>query len=271
MKAGIENYNDIVAQYGANVYIRPDLRLVPYIAHYTISLVHSPTTSFLTLVPDVSGCLVMPDILHEFTCSYWGPTTKTVIVEAEHASENMMLFVEFRPGGAYSFFHFPLREVCDLQINLKDIFPSLYQKMLEAYESSEDIPSFIDKLNTLFLSILTDNPQQHLLYMLEKIQKSEGKLSMRDLENTSGYSKRHLQRIFQEQLGTSMRMMTRIQRINHALELIQKQNRTLTEIAMLCGYYDQSHFNHDFKQVVQLSPTQYLSKMSFYYKEPFKF
>lgn len=270
MKILIKELTSILAQNEAYVYIRPDLRLQPYIAHYTISLSHDSSTSFLTLVPDVSGCLVMPRIDKEFTCSYWGPTTKTVIVEAQQASKEIMMFVEFRPGGAYSLFHLPLHKVSDQQIPMSDIFPVFHKKLEEAYHSSNTIQEFIHHLNDLFLSILEEKEQHHLLYLLSHIQNNSGTTSLSQIETISGYSRRHLQRLFQEQLGTPLRTLTRIQRINQAIELMQKQIHSLTQIAHTCGYYDQAHFNHDFKQVVQLSPSQYLSKMSKYYKEPFK-
>jgi AraC-like DNA-binding protein len=30
------------------------------------------------------------------------------------------------------------------------------------------------------------------------------------------------------------------------------------DISLSCGYFDQSHFNHDFREFSGLSPTQYL-------------
>ncbi|MFR8214123.1 MAG: AraC family transcriptional regulator [Longicatena caecimuris] len=39
----------------------------------------------------------------------------------------------------------------------------------------------------------------------------------------------------------------------------------------MCGYYDQSHFIHDFIRVCGCTPKAYVEKMTSYYQEPYKF
>src|SRR4030095_9779218 len=46
-------------------------------------------------------------------------------------------------------------------------------------------------------------------------------------------------------------------RIEKAIELIQTKNHSLTEIAYLTGFSDQSHFTRIFKQHEGLSPSTY--------------
>ena len=46
---------------------------------------------------------------------------------------------------------------------------------------------------------------------------------------------------------------------------------SLSYLAQALGYYDQAHFNHDFKSVCGVSPTVYQQKLSDFYRETHKF
>jgi len=48
---------------------------------------------------------------------------------------------------------------------------------------------------------------------------------------------------------------SRVQRFLHALRLLRKQeHETLTETALACGYFDQAHFNHEFREFAGITP-----------------
>jgi AraC-like DNA-binding protein len=72
-------------------------------------------------------------------------------------------------------------------------------------------------------------------------------------------SERQLQRRFKEFSGFSPKLFARIARFQSALELYSNKNKSLTGIAHECGYYDQSHFIHDFKAFSGYHPKQYFS------------
>ena len=65
----------------------------------------------------------------------------------------------------------------------------------------------------------------------------------------------------------------RLQRINRALSVLENPADSffLIALAQSLGYYDQSHFIHDFKSVCGITPTGYLQNMSDFYKETYKF
>ena len=47
----------------------------------------------------------------------------------------------------------------------------------------------------------------------------------------------------------------RISRFLHALQLLTAGNhRSLTGVALDCGFFDQAHFNHEFRELAGMSP-----------------
>ena len=83
--------------------------------------------------------------------------------------------------------------------------------------------------------------------------------------------KEDLQRLVQQRLGCSMKTIQKIQRINQAVSLLKEQKLTLTAIAQQCGFYDQAHFIHDFREICNVTPQQYQKQLQDYYNESFKF
>ncbi|RYY21761.1 MAG: AraC family transcriptional regulator [Chitinophagaceae bacterium] len=72
-------------------------------------------------------------------------------------------------------------------------------------------------------------------------------------------SARQLERQFKTITGFAPKPFSRISRFQQALHHYGSGFKSLTEIAYDCGYYDQSHFIHDFKKFSGYEPRRYFS------------
>jgi AraC-like DNA-binding protein len=79
-----------------------------------------------------------------------------------------------------------------------------------------------------------------------------------DLADTFNLSLRQFDRKFKEYAGFSPKTYLRLVRLNNAIKR-HKSDKSLTQIAYECGYYDQSHFIHDVKAFTGYHPTFYFS------------
>jgi hypothetical protein len=70
---------------------------------------------------------------------------------------------------------------------------------------------------------------------------------------------RQFQRRFKQLSGFPLKLYARIIRFGAAMQRYGNNFRSLTDIAYECGYYDQSHFIHDFKEFSGYHPKQYFS------------
>jgi AraC family transcriptional regulator len=67
----------------------------------------------------------------------------------------------------------------------------------------------------------------------------------------------HLSRCFRKYFGCNMGEYIRKIKIQRALSLLSYDNLSLTEIAMLCNFADQSHFIRSFKSQHHITPLQF--------------
>lgn len=255
----------IFASTDAHIYIRPHPLLQPYIAHYTLNLQEiANKNKQLVLIPDIAGCMVITPSPHELDIKFWGATSKTVIVNNNHPPERF--FIEFKPGGSFPFTGIPQKELLNQQIDLQQILPDWKVLIQEFWFSSTCIYDFLKLLEAFLLSKLQHYEKPDFLNRLSVCLENQKKI-----DQICTFSDRHLLRILQNQVGTGIKTYQRLLRINQALDYMQNHTLSLTQIAYLSGYYDQSHFIHDFKQVCGVTPGVYRKQMSDFYNESFKF
>jgi AraC-like DNA-binding protein len=73
-----------------------------------------------------------------------------------------------------------------------------------------------------------------------------------------GWSRRHLAARFRDEVGVPPKALARLLRFRHALELLG--SRSLADVAYECGYYDQAHFNRDFRAFAGATPVELLAR-----------
>lgn len=84
----------------------------------------------------------------------------------------------------------------------------------------------------------------------------EDPLSMDDLAEAAGYSRRHLERLFRDATGQPPGDFYRSLRLDRGRNLLSTTNLTLQEVAMACGFASLSHFSKSFKGRFGTPPTK---------------
>ena len=91
---------------------------------------------------------------------------------------------------------------------------------------------------------------------------SSGLVTIRALVEETGWSQKHLISQFREHIGLAPKMFARVMRFGSAVDrLRRKEHASLTELALDCGYYDQAHFDRDFRAFAGVTPTELLSTL----------
>ncbi len=83
------------------------------------------------------------------------------------------------------------------------------------------------------------------------------KLSLQELSRVAGVHPAHLCREFHRRTGSTVGSYVRELRITHARRMLDGSKATLAEIALECGFADQSHFASAFRRVVGVTPGRY--------------
>jgi AraC family transcriptional regulator len=82
----------------------------------------------------------------------------------------------------------------------------------------------------------------------------ESRLEVTVLAKLVSFSKSHFSRAFKQSLGFPPMAYVKMRRIEKAKALMTSTNQQLTEIALICGFADQSHLNRSFRKVNGVSP-----------------
>ena len=88
-------------------------------------------------------------------------------------------------------------------------------------------------------------------------------ISLYDVANYVFLNASYLSRLFKQYTGENFRDYLISIRITKAAELIKQNKYKIYEISELCGYKNPKYFAQQFKQVTGLSPTEYLSPVSY--------
>ena len=124
----------------------------------------------------------------------------------------------------------------------ESLLHEVYNKFLNEKKSNKKTPSWVKDLK----EIIQDQIDAQFTFDLKKISS--------DLELNPSYLSREFSKYFEDlNFGEYVRKL----RIEKAISLIQNSNYTLTEIAYMTGFSDQSHFTRIFKVHTGKNPSSY--------------
>lgn len=88
-------------------------------------------------------------------------------------------------------------------------------------------------------------------------QRLSEKLVLEQLAAVAGMSRFHFARAFKKSVGQPPHRYVMARRVSVAADLITQTDRSLTEISLDMGFFDQSHFSRVFTQMIGESPSAY--------------
>jgi AraC-like DNA-binding protein len=173
-----------------------------------------------------------------------------------------LLGVVFHAAAARQVFGFPLHEVMGKNLSLADWIGNAGLEVEERISLARDHRERISVLEAFLLGRLSaPKPEQiQLTRVVKLLELSEGKIPLYKLADVACLSERQFERHFAGWVGASPTHFRRILRINKAISLADKNHYSnLAALAVDAGYYDQSHFIHDFRDMIGITPSEFLS------------
>jgi AraC-like DNA-binding protein len=172
-----------------------------------------------------------------------------------------LIIVKFTPLGGYLFLQQDMRELQNLTLPLKKFYKHDYTSLMLDLKSA---PEDIDKVNILQnyileKSIMTFDSANEMKKIIDVMIETKGKISIPELAEIAEMSISSLEKKFNKYIGFNPKTFCRIQTM---MDFFAKQkaepNKNLYDLAIECGYHDQSHFIKDFKKFTGTSPKKYL-------------
>jgi AraC-like DNA-binding protein len=165
------------------------------------------------------------------------------------------------PFAVSQLFSLPGTDVTNQMPDLKSLLGNegnaLEEKMMLAINNTQRL-----KIITEFLEkrlIKSEKQPPGVFEVIKYIIQTNGMTKIDELAEKNFQSTRQFERNFKRFSGFSPKLFSRIIRFQTALAAYNNKNKSLTDIAYECGYYDQSHFIQDFKEFSGHTPKDYFS------------
>ena len=254
----------ILVQEDNSIYIQPHVQLARYISHYNINFpMESLWDGTFTIIPHGRVTLAVEFDGSNFQFLLFGPTTKPQTIQSDPSIFHMI--IEFQVGGFYAFGGIDQHDLTDRVIPLELLDYSLCTNLQSLLEEELEINRLIQKLDHLLLSIHHPVGNPLLTEAIGCILSSREFITTKRLSHELHYSERHMNRIFNQNLGMSTKTFVKLLRMNRVIYRMNQSNISSSMIAESLGYYDMSHFIRDFKTICGVTPTEYRKNMSDFY------
>ena len=180
-----------------------------------------------------------------------------------------LISVRFQPWGAYHFFDPPVSDFADSQICGEELWGNAVFEIEECLTDCSNNTERVRMVEAFLIDQLSRHQRRDLERPVRAIWRRQGQLSLPSLCRELGVGERSLQRMFSAGLGMSPKAFARLSRFLFACaHLRRRAYTTLSEIGPEYGFYDQSHFNADFKAYSGMTPLQFIQDRNLSFLEP---
>ena len=267
--------------------IKPCSLLEPFIKYYWILDYESSVVEPIRVIP--YGCVQFTFYLGERINSLGSNNDSSykdqAVVTGQISSffdvvpqgKIRLITIVFKPFGAKPFFDFPIFEIQNNIIPIKDInnkeWVDLENRLGDCVDNKSIVSCLENNLlkklekNTLFNSYSSIN-NERIMLAINRIDDSKGTINIKDLSSLVCLSDKQFNRIFADYVGINPKNFLRIIRYQSVLLKLQNSNIKDTKavdfvyLVYDCGYYDQSHLINNFKEFTGYTPKEYIKLFS---------
>jgi AraC-like DNA-binding protein len=175
-----------------------------------------------------------------------------------------LIGIVFEPGGFGAFASDAVDRFSNCTVALEDLWGSRTRALRDRLR---EIPSPQARLQCLE-GFLMDRFSGHLkrnervTFALDQFRQAPCvAAAVRDVARSTGWSERRFSQVFREEVGLSPKVWCRIQRFQRAVRMLHEGGEVRwAELALDCGFYDQSHFANEFKAFSGIDATTYTAR-----------
>lgn len=220
---------------------------------------------YVPIVPD--GCMAMvfkgnlynDEPAEGFLC---GATDEIKKVYVDR--EDYYVFMRFVPGTGYSLIKNEKNAgiIYDTAISIKG-----------GVEGAEQICSVLERdiprteraglISKVIRVNLQKEPDRYIIkYCTERIFRSQGNVKVEELAKETGFTARHIGKLFEKCIGLSPKVYAQIIKLQASMDkIIENNDKRLVEIALDCGFFDHAHMNRMYKKLIKTSSGEFKKTM----------
>ena len=191
-----------------------------------------------------------------------GRSTFEIVAARDMAS---LIGISFKPGGFAAFAGDAVDRFSNLSIPLEAAWGAASLTLRCRLRETDDIRTRFRIIEAFLLERLAacDTPhaaarRRLVEFALSNFGAAPALSTVREVARSTGLSERRFSQIFREEVGLSPKVWCRIQRFQRAVRVLHSgADLPWAELALDCGFYDQSHFANEFRAFSGVDATTY--------------
>lgn len=207
---------------------------------------------------------------------------------SEAVGTRRFMVIRFTPIGAHLFLRVPMEPLANRAVELEQIDSPAARLLLTRLKAAGDWENRFAVMDSLIAERIASarSASAGLMWAWERLQQTHGETGVGLLAAEIGCSRRHLIASFREHVGLPPKTVARILRFNHTVRVMNRVGRRIdnapdsrpyldlprsgnayhrnvrwAEVALDCGYYDQSHFIKEFQAFAGVTPAAFLRQL----------
>ena len=171
--------------------------------------------------------------------------------------------MNFTPIGAGVFFGVPMHLLSNRSIEMTDILGAPLRDVIDRMHNTASWARRFDDLERFIIARMADvrSPIAGTTWAYERIGAARGAIDIGDITRELGWSRKRLVQQFHEEIGLPPKKFARILRFQGVIRSLDGQSTAdWADLAQQHGYYDQPHFNREFREFSGTTPTDYIRR-----------
>ena len=191
-----------------------------------------------------------------------GARSKSFVLDTSRSFS--VIAASFKPGGAFPFFGVPAGELHNLSVPLDTLWGIETHWLREELLEAQTITTRFRILERFLLRRLQDHgggrsPAVH--YAVNRFQRSGGVPRIAAVAERIGWTPAKFIDRFRDEVGMAPKTFCRVARFQSVLRTLDGRSEVdWADVALSCGYFDQAHFGHDFRELSGTTPSEYLRR-----------
>jgi AraC-like DNA-binding protein len=182
------------------------------------------------------------------------------IIESAGVSHGIQ--VDLTPLGAHLLTGLPMHLLANRALDLDDVFGAEGGELVEGLAEVTSWAARFAVLDAFIQGRIAESrPPSGVLWAYRTLSRTAGSASIGSLADSLGYSRKHLITQFREHVGLPPKTFARILRFDRAVQTLRRTSEPdLTRVAVDCGYFDQAHFNKEFREFSGMTPGEFVAR-----------
>jgi AraC-like DNA-binding protein len=171
--------------------------------------------------------------------------------------------VELSDAGAVTLFG-AVSDLSDATIPIDQALAGRGERLVDQLSDASAWEARFALLDAFFAALTARTVWPEVSWLRRQLVATAGRARVEPLMDQTGWSRRLVTERFRRHFGMSPKTYARIVRFRRTLGLLDRVGRdcTLADVAMECGYYDQSHFTRDFTALAGCPPGAFMAEVA---------